>query len=97
MDPVLELYLTENSMLKYLVFEDNCRQSSVNSLYNRDNSEYFKQFEELSSQHENFYEYYQVTPDTYRYILQAVEDDLTRQSNFRKCVSPSEKLSVTLR
>lgn len=96
MDPLLEFYLLENNCLKFMQLGDN-RERCVKFLYERDNSKYLKRFEELARQPKNFYEHYQMTPDTYNYILEAIEDDLTKQSNFRKCISPTEKLSVTLR
>jgi hypothetical protein len=34
---------------------------------------------------------------TFEYILNAIKSDLTKYSNFRRCIEPEEKLAVTLR
>jgi hypothetical protein len=31
------------------------------------------------------------------YILEAMKDDLATQSSFRDCISPEEKLTITIR
>jgi hypothetical protein len=36
--------------------------------------------------------------ETFDYILEAtIKDDLATQSNFRDCISPEEKLTITIR
>nr|XP_022909001.1 protein ALP1-like isoform X2 [Onthophagus taurus] len=98
MDFEEEFYLAESTFPKLLLFGPRKRQFWVNEIYlNHHLSEYFKIFEELKNQPLKFYEYYRMTYDTYFYILNAIEEDIRKQCNFRECISPSEKLTVTLR
>lgn len=98
MDLEEEFYLVENSVLKLVVFGKTNRQYWVNELYsNRHLSEYHQLFEELKSQPTKFFEYYRMSYDTYSYILNAIEEEIRKQCNVRECISPSEKLTVTLR
>lgn len=99
MDSDEEFYFSENSVLKsFILFPQKKRQFWVNSIFeNHDLSEYFQLFKELKEQPVKFHEYYRMTYDTYCYILNAIEGEITKQSNFRECISPSERLTVTLR
>jgi len=44
-----------------------------------------------------FYDYFRMLPETFWYMLNDIRDDIKKQSNFRKYVSPEERLAVTLR
>lgn len=82
-----EFYLAENSVLKLLAFKKRERRFWVNEIYsNRHLSEYYQIFEELKRQPVKFYEYYRMTHDTYSYILNELEEEITKQCNFRKCI-----------
>lgn len=94
-----EFYLSESPFLKLFPFQPKKRrQIWVNEIFeNHHLSEYFQLFEELKDQPRKFFEYYRMTHETYCYILKAIEEEITKQCNFRECISPSEKLTVTLR
>ena len=50
------------------------------------------------SKHKNFFQYFRMEPDTFWYILHNIRPYIKKkQSNFRKCISPEERLAVTLR
>lgn len=44
-----------------------------------------------------FHGYLRMNKETFEYILNAVRPRLSRESNFRKTISPEERLVVTLR
>ena len=44
-----------------------------------------------------FSEYFRMSRDTFYYILQGIEESIMKHSNFRGCISPEERLAVTLR
>jgi hypothetical protein len=98
MEPEEEMYLSENSLLKFLVAERNARECWVNDIYqDRSQSELHKLFDKLCLQPTRFYEYYRMSLNTYQYILNAIEEAIKKQSNFRDCISPSERLTVALK
>jgi len=43
-----------------------------------------------------FFQYFRMGPDTFWYILHNIRPYIEKQSNFRKCISPEERLAVTL-
>lgn len=98
MDTDEEFYLAENSVLMLSAFTKRKRRFWINEIYaNRHLSEYYQIFEGLKRQPLKFYGYHRMTYDTYSYILNAIEEEITKQCNFRECISPSEKLTITLR
>jgi len=54
-------------------------------------------FPPLLEQPRRFYDYFRMLPETFWYIMNDIRDDIQKQSNFRKCISPEERLAVTLR
>lgn len=60
-------------------------------------SEYKLLFPDLKKDPQKFYEYFRMMPPTFEYILRKVTPKLTKQSNFRTCIQPEEKLCITLR
>ncbi|XP_074029877.1 uncharacterized protein [Leptinotarsa decemlineata] len=44
-----------------------------------------------------FIDYYRMSPDTFQYILSAIESSIAKYSIFRETIRPVERLSVTLR
>lgn len=44
-----------------------------------------------------FYGYLRMKKETFEYILNAIRPNLSKYSNFRKTISPDERLVVTLR
>jgi len=51
----------------------------------------------LNNYPSKFYNYFRMDISTFEYILNAIKNDLTKYSNFRRCIEPKEKLAVTLR
>lgn len=89
--------LCENSILKYLIMKK--RKYWVNDLYARrgEESEYVKLFNELRQQPTKFFEYFRMTSSTFDYILNRIKPRIQKYSNFRECIRPIEKLTITLR
>lgn len=49
-------------------------------------------------QDEHFKNYFRVTREQFEELLSIIKDDIQRQdTNFRKAISPQEKLVITLR
>lgn len=63
----------------------------------RKDGEYFRTCLPLRDYPDKFFNYFRMSVDTFDYILEAIQDDIKKQSNFREVVSPAEKLSITLR
>jgi len=61
------------------------------------NGEFHTLFPQLLEQLFKFYDYFRMLPETFWYILNDIRDDIKKQSNFRKCISPEERLAVALR
>lgn len=92
------LLLFENSMLKYLIAEKK-RKYWVNDLYKtrKTESEYVRLFNELKQQPSKFFQYFRMSESTFDYILHKIERRIQKHSNFRECIEPREKLTITLR
>lgn len=62
------------------------------------NGEFFTLYEELRLYPRRFFEYTRMSVSTFDYILSKISPKITKQdSNFRKSISPKEKLFITLR
>jgi hypothetical protein len=61
------------------------------------NGELHTLFPQLLEQPRKFYGYFRMMPETFWYTLNDIRDDIQKQPNFRKCISPEERLAVTLR
>ena len=92
------LLLLENPLLKILILEDE-RSDWVNpNFYEREKcGEFHTLFPMLLEQTLNFFQYLRTGPDMFWYILHNNKPYMEKQSNFRKCISPEERLAVTLR
>lgn len=98
MEPIDDAYFLENPILKYLLMSSGKTEYVNGLLAARDNKgEYQMLFQDLLSQPIKFYEYFRMTPKTFKYILTGIEEKITKQSNFRVCISAEERLAVTLR
>lgn len=77
----------------------NKRKHWVNDIYLKRDEEgkYVTLFKELKEQPLKFYEYFRMTPSTFEYILYGISRRLEKYSNFRNCIDPKQKLTVTLR
>lgn len=54
--------------------------------------------DELRNFEDKFFEYTRMTASSFDYLLHLIEPKIQkRDSNFRKCITPAEKLLVTLR
>ncbi|KAL4113001.1 hypothetical protein QTP88_016710 [Uroleucon formosanum] len=62
----------------------------------RQEGEYFRTCLPLHDYPDKFFKYFRMNVDTFNYILEAIQEDIRKQSNFREVVSPAEKLSITL-
>lgn len=59
--------------------------------------EYHTLFPQLLEQPKKFFEYMRMDKETFYYILEGIRENIEKQSNFRECISPEERLVVTLR
>lgn len=71
----------------------------MNDIYvsREERGEYHTLFPQLLEQADKFYEYMRMKKETFYYIQESIRDLIAKQSNFRKCISPEERLVVTLR
>jgi hypothetical protein len=93
-----ESLLLENPLLKILLLEDE-RSDWVNPIfYEREKcGEFHTLFPMLLEQARKFFEYFRMGSEMFWYILHNIRLYIGKQSNFRKCISPEERLAVTLR
>lgn len=84
MDELDEFYFLENPLMKLLVLNDG-RTEHVNQLFSRrdDKGEFEMLFQELWGQPENFLEYFAMRPAIFEYVLEAIEENIKKFSNFR--------------
>src|SRR5215469_17802106 len=93
-----QLLLLETPLLKILLLEDE-RSDWVNPIFDEREKcgEFHTLFPMLLEQALKFFQYFRMGPDTFWYILHNIRPYIEKQSNFRKCISPEERLAVTLR
>jgi len=93
-----EQLLLENSLLKLLLLEDE-KSDWVNPIFDEREKcgEFHTLFPMLLEQPQKFFQYFRMGPDTFWYIVHNIRPYIEKQSNFRKCISPEERLAVTLR
>lgn len=61
-------------------------------------SEFFTLHKELMDDETKFYQYYRMSKDQFRYLLDKIIGDITKNNTtFREAISPIEKLAVCLR
>lgn len=98
MDELDEQYFLESPLLKLLVLNSG-KTEHVNPIFlSRDEKGEFEVlYKDLYDQPERFFEYFRMKPATLEYILQGIEERITKLSNFRKCISAQQRLAVTLR
>lgn len=86
--------LTEKNVLK-----TRRRKRAWIHKFNKDRSagEFFNTCQNIINYPDKFKEYYRMTRETFNYILEEIKCDIIGQSNFRECISPEEKLSITIR
>ena len=93
-----QLLLLKTPLLKILLLEDE-RSDWVNQIfYEREKCGEFRTlFPMLLEQTLKFFQYFRMGPDTFWYNLRNIKPYIEKESNFRKCISPEERLAVTLR
>lgn len=98
MNPAAEYYFFETPLLKVLLLE-NTRRFWVDDYFlsRSETGEFGRSFEELRKDDQKFFEYTRMTQSTFDYILKFIETQLHKYSNFRECISPQQKLILTLR
>ena len=81
-----------------LLLEDE-KKEWVNTIFEEryQCGEFHTLFPRLLEQPVKFFDYFRMHPDTSWYILNGFESLIKKESNFRKCISPRERLAVTLR
>ncbi|KAJ8937744.1 hypothetical protein NQ318_009154 [Aromia moschata] len=95
MDTEEEFYLAENSVLMLSAFTKRKRRFWVNEIYaNRHLSEYYQMFEELKKA---AVKVLWILSNDLRYVLLYIKCNRGRNNETVECISPSEKLTVTLR
>ncbi|CAG5044663.1 unnamed protein product [Parnassius apollo] len=102
MEEFEEMYFFENSYRNLIRRRHRRRHRRVwvNEIfmYRKQLGEYHHLFEELKLQPMKFFEYFRMCFSTFQYILNAVEPLITKQNtNYRECISPTERLAITLR
>jgi hypothetical protein len=90
--------LLENPLLKILLLEDE-RRDWVNPIFDEREKcgEFHTLFPMLLEQASKFFVYFRMGSETFWFILHYIRPYVEKQSNFRKCISPEERLAVTLR
>ena len=92
-----QLSLLENPLLKVLLLEDE-RSDWVNPIFDeREKCGGFHTLFPLLLEQAQFFRNFRMGPETFWVILHNIRPRIEKQSNFRKCTSPEERLSVTLR
>jgi len=94
-----QLSLLENPLLKVLLLEDQ-RSDWVNPIFDEREmcGEFHTLFPMLLDQAQKFFfQNFRMGPDTFWYILHNIRPHVEKQINFRKCISPEERLAVTLK
>ncbi|CAH1982438.1 unnamed protein product [Acanthoscelides obtectus] len=93
-----ELLLFKTSLL-HILLKDGEKSEWVNSIFQEreEHGEFHTLFPRLLEQENKCFEYFSMQIDTFWYILNGIRPYIEKQSNFRKCISPEERLSATLR
>lgn len=92
-----EYQFLESPLLKILLMTGKIEH--VNKIFSSRsiNGEYQTLFQDLVEQPNKFFEYFRMLPGTLYYILEGIEESITKQSNFCECISAKERLALTLR
>jgi hypothetical protein len=93
-----QVLLLENPLMKILLLEDE-RSDWVNPIFDEREKcgEFHTLFPKLLEQAQTFFQYFRMGPDTFWYILHNIRPYIEKQNNFRKCISPEERLAITLK
>jgi hypothetical protein len=91
----LEMFLLLDS--NYGLKQENTRMWIHGFNEDRGDTEFFKTSWPKRHYPDKYKDYHRMQIETFDYILEAIKDDLATQSNFRDCISPDEKLTITIR
>jgi hypothetical protein len=59
--------------------------------------EFHNLLDDLLKEEERFWRYFRMSSDTFKYILESIHTSIKKQNtNFRRSISPEERLMVTL-
>ena len=59
--------------------------------------EFHNLLDDLLKEEERFWRYFRMSSDTFKYILESIHTSIKKQNtNFRRFISPEERLMVTL-
>jgi len=59
--------------------------------------EFHNLLDDLLKEEERFWRYFTISADTYKYILELIQTSIKKQNtNFRRSISPEERLMATL-
>lgn len=60
--------------------------------------EFYTLYEDLRIDEERFWRYFRMSIATFDYILEAIRSAIAKKNtNYRQCISPEERLMVTIR
>lgn len=92
------LFLLDSPILRWEVF-NNTRDGVHEINKNRGiTGEFFNLYEALRLYPRKFFEYTRMPVSTFDYILSKISQKITKEdTNFRKSITPEEKLFITLR
>lgn len=94
-----ELLLLGSSALGLILLEDFMTREQVNEYFTDrlEDGEYHRIFEDLCRQPEKFQQYFRMSKQTFNYILNEITPLIRKSNRARECISPEERLMLTLR
>ena len=98
MSLVNKLYLLENTALKLNLLSNREIWVHPINLEREQYGEYHHLMPQLRRDPERFQKYFRMSPGTFDYVVQQVSPGIMKTTtNYRKPISPEERLAVTLR
>lgn len=91
------VFLLDSTILRWEVLNTRDGAHEINKSREKC-GEFFNLYEELRLYPTKFFEYTRMAVSTFDYILSKISAKITKEdTNFRKSISPEEKLFITLR
>ena len=59
--------------------------------------EFHNQLDDLLKDEERLWRYFRMSSETFKYILELIHTSIKQNTNFRRAISPEERLMVTLK
>jgi hypothetical protein len=93
------IYALETTLLLARRRAQKRRQQWVNDILSKKPmfGEFSHMWNDLEKDESQYFGYFLMKYDIFQYILNKVQDQLKKYSNFRETISPEERLAVTLR